>query len=175
MLGLEIDSERFYHFSHPLKEKYNPLWLEYINCVERIFEWDSYGRFIPIEFDDNIDQIKLSKANLSGIDLEGSYLYNIDFSNSDLSSANLKNTILIDINFTNANLSRVDFRDAIIYANMKNTNFYMSRLDRVNFCGSNLSNANLKRAKLKKADLSYSNLEGVNIDFTQFDRTNLNS
>jgi uncharacterized protein YjbI with pentapeptide repeats len=81
-----------------------------------------------------------TKADFSGITLEGVELNGINIPQADLSSSNLEQAKL-----KNANLS---------YTNMVSTNLKSTELEAANLKGANLSNADLKEANLLNADIT---------------------
>jgi len=158
--------------SYTWLEKFNLLWSDFHNPIHQRFEWDSYGAFIPTEYDDLLDTNNLSSANLSGINFEGSYLYRTNFSHANLSHAILRNTILLDVNFQDADLKHADLRHSIVTGNLQGAvNLYMARLDQCSLNGCNLRDANLKRAKLRKASFSGADLRNADLSNAHFDRT----
>jgi uncharacterized protein YjbI with pentapeptide repeats len=177
ILGSRTYNTLIEYVSPSLLKRFNPLWADYRTPGAnefRIFEWDSYGRFIPVEYNDLLPPRDLSGADLSGINLEGSYLYPVDLSNANLTGANLRNAILIDADLKGADLSRADLRRSLLEADLRDANLYMARLERAALCGSDMRGANLKRAKLKKANLSSTDLRGANLSKAHFDQTGLN-
>lgn len=159
----------------PESEAYSPLWADFRNPVDRRFEWDFWGRFIPIEYDDLLPPRDLAGVNLSGVDLTGAYLYPVDLSNANLSGADLREAKLMDANLQGVDLSRADLRDSILEsANLRAANLYMARLERATLASSDLREANLRRAKLRKAVLVATDLRGADLKKAHFDRTWLN-
>ena len=135
------------------------------------FEWDSDGRFVPIELEDLPEERDLENAKLSGVNLSSAYLYPVNLSGADLEGADLRKAKLIDVKLRGANLSRADMRDAMLLdVDLKGANLYMARMDRARLPGA-VRNANLKRAKLKKASLADADLRGACLDYAHFDRT----
>ena len=154
-------------------EKFNLLWADFHDPIHRRFEWDTYGAFIPIEYDDLLDT-NLSGLDLSEINFQGSYLYRTNFSNTNLSHAVLRNTILLDVNFQGADLSHADLRDSIVTGNLQSVNLYMARLDHCTMNECNLQGANLKRAKLRKTSFAGADLRNADLSNAHFERTILN-
>lgn len=91
----------------------------------------------------------LSGANLSGTNLHDADLISVNFSNANLTGVNLTDTTLDDTNFSNADLTGADFSHAFAHGF-------------VNFQGANLSGANLD-------NYSFDNegRDGVRINFYQ--------
>ncbi len=157
-------------------DKFNILWADYRNPLPlgSRFEWDRYGSFIPVELDDSLPERNLSNANLSGINLEGSYLYPVNFCNANLAHANLRNTILHDVNLQGADLSHTDLRRSVVRGNLQGVNLSMARLEGCDLSGCNLQGANLQRTKLQKANLAGADMRQANLSKAHFERTVLN-
>lgn len=163
------DSRRFDSAEHPDATKWNPLWLDYQGL--RDCSWDQSGRCLFEERDDLPDARNLSNLDLHGIDLQGSYLYPVDFSHTSLKGADLKRCILIDCDLSSADLSRTDLREARIHhCVLRDANFYMARMDRCHIWDCDARNVNLHRAKLKKTLLLRLDLRGSVLN-GHFDRS----
>jgi uncharacterized protein YjbI with pentapeptide repeats len=153
---------------------FNPLWDDFHNPLNRRFEWDDYGAFVPIECDDILPDRDLSKANLTGINLEGSYLYPVNFSGANLHRANLRNAILHSVNLSGADLSYADLRRARVRGDLQSANLYMAKLERCTLKGCDLRGADLRRAKLQETNLANTDLRTANLSKAHFGRTMLN-
>ncbi len=169
ILGATTDTDLI-QSPHTLLDKFNPLWMDCRNFVYRRVEWASYGRFIPKEYGDILPR-ELGGVNLSGINLEGSYLYPVDFSHANLNHSNLRNSIFIDVNFEGADLNHADLRHAKISGTMKGANLYMARLEHSELGGCDLREVNLERAKLQKASLVGADLRGADLSKSHFKET----
>lgn len=156
-----------------LAERHNPLWADYRNVIDREFEWDAFGHFIPIELDE-LPPRDLASAVLSDARLDGSYLYPVDLRGADLRRVSLRNAILLDVDLRGADLSYADLRWATVRGNLADANLYMARLQRCSLAGCDLSGANLGRAKLRRSSLASSNLRGARLRYAHFDETILN-
>lgn len=154
--------------------KVNPLWTDFHNPIDRRFEWDTYGAFIPIEYDGLLPDRDVSGVDLSDINLEGSYLYPVNFSGTNLQRANLRNAILHSVNLEGANLSYADLRRARVYGNLQGANLYMARLEGCVLNRCNLQRADLRRAKLRKTRMANADLRKANLDKAHFSETMLN-
>ncbi|MCL0057507.1 pentapeptide repeat-containing protein [Dehalococcoidales bacterium] len=153
-------------------EDFNPLWNDYRWSFESEFEWDAWGHFIPVEFDDLLPMRDLSHVDLRGIDLSGSYLYRVKFEGANLSDAVIRKAQVFDcewagVDLNHADLRRTWFRDV----DMVNANLYMSRLNRTRFSSCHLNGADLRRAKLRKAWLVWSDLTNAKLAKAHFDQT----
>jgi uncharacterized protein YjbI with pentapeptide repeats len=153
-------------------EDFNPLWNDYRWSFESEFEWDAWGHFIPVEFDDLLPMRYLSNVDLRGIDLSGSYLYRVKFEGANLSNAVIRKAQVFDgewarVDLNHADLRRSWFRDV----DMVNANVYMSRLNRTRFSSCHLNGADLRRAKLRKARLVGSDLSNAKLAKAHFDQT----
>jgi len=152
--------------------EFNPLWNDYRWSFESEFEWDSWGHFIPVEFDDLLPIRDLSGVDLREIDLSGSYLYLVKFEHANLSNAVIRKAQVFDgewpsVDLNHADLRRTWFRDV----NMTNANLYMSKLNRTRFMSCRLESADFGRAKLRKAWLVGSNLTNAKLGKAHFDQT----
>lgn len=113
--------------------------------------------FTQINFDlkeENLQQVTLSHADFSGLDLSGvnfmnAILEGVNFSNADLSEACLIGANLWDAILENANLQGVDFTDA--------------KLIGADLCGANLEGANLTETDFTNAKITGINFAGVDI------------
>jgi uncharacterized protein YjbI with pentapeptide repeats len=95
-------------------------------------------------------------ANLTGADLSGLSLIQVDFTGAELKNANLQHTDLTQATLTSADLSGANLTDAeMVQAQAQNANFV----------GANLSGVDLSQADLTGANLSKTNLSGTS--FTQ--------
>jgi uncharacterized protein YjbI with pentapeptide repeats len=157
-----------------VSEKYNPLWCDFRNPIDPEFEWDSYGSFIPTEFDDLISPRDLSGACLSEVVLDGSYLYPINLANADLRASSLRNAILLHVDLRNANLSHADMRWAAVGGDLTGANLYMARLEHASLAGCKLRGADLRRSKLRGTNLEGADLRTARLAKAKFSETNLN-
>jgi hypothetical protein len=102
------------------------------------------------------DQQNMQCANLTGADLSGLSLIQVNFTGADLKDANLEHADLTQATLDSANLSGANLTDATMgQAEARETNFV----------GANLSGADLTQADLSGANLSKANLSGTS--FTQ--------
>lgn len=152
----------------------NPLWADYKD-FDREFEWDSYGIFIPIEYDDLLPPRDLSGLDLSGINLDGAYLYPVNFNGTNLTGASLRKAKLFDADLRAAILRYADLRRSILAsAKLEGCDMYMAKLQRVILASTDLRHANLRRAKLRKSFITSSDLRGAHLDKANFNQTWLN-
>lgn len=91
----------------------NPLWADYRD-FDREFEWDSYGTFIPTEYDDLLPPRDLSGLDLSGINLGGAYLYPVNFNGTNLTGASLRKAKLLDADLGGVILRYADLRRSFL-------------------------------------------------------------
>lgn len=111
------------------------------------------------------EDIDLTGADLSGLNLTDAFLRFSDLSGANLSGTNLHDADLIDVKLNNANLTGADLTDATFSdtdftgANLTGANLsgYHYVGDFVNFQGANLTDANLNSDDLKGCDSSKSN------------------
>jgi len=152
----------------------NPLWADY-RTYENEFEWDSFGAFIPTEYDDILPPRDLTGLDLSGINLAGAYLYPVNLSGTNLTGAVLRKAKLFDANMEGAILRYADIRRTNLSgSNLEGADLYMARLQRAVLTSANLKHANLGRAKLRNTFIISSDLRGACLAATHFERTWLN-
>lgn len=160
---------------NPTCRRYNPLWVDFLLFAgERDFKWDSSGRCLSVEeVESPLDppsRRNLSGADLTGIDLSGSYLYPIDFTKADLSGANLRHAIFIDCLFSSASLKRADLRGAHFFdCSVDAADFYMARMERVHMIDCDARGARLERAKLRRAGLIRVDLRDACLQYAHCD------
>src|SRR6266704_7163332 len=77
---------QFRYSDRPDWEQCNPLWTDYIGIRDDV-SWDQSGRCLFDESRDVPESRHLSGHDLTGIDLQGAYLYPIDFSGGSLRGA----------------------------------------------------------------------------------------
>jgi hypothetical protein len=158
--------------SPKMAERHNPLWADFRSPVDREFEWDAYGHCIPVEYDD-LPMRDLRGAHLVEANLEGSYLYPVDLEGANLSHATLRNSIVLDVNLRGADLSYADLRWATVTGDLRDSNLYMTKLQRCSLAGCDLRGADLRRAKLRRASLAGADLRGSALANAHFDETRL--
>jgi uncharacterized protein YjbI with pentapeptide repeats len=100
----------------------------------------------------DLSDLALLRADLSGADLSGQSLSNADLTGANLSGANLAGADLSDAFLESANLTG---------ANLTGANLSVAYLDRANLTGANFTNANFTNADLSGADLTDANLTGA--------------
>ncbi|MFC9768939.1 pentapeptide repeat-containing protein [Rhodococcus jostii] len=108
----------------------------------------------------NLEDLWVSRDNLSRINLSGANLPRAHMSGANLSGANLSGaTLLPDVDLSGTNLS--------------GANLYQAFLPHANLAGANLSGADLTIANLSDVDLSDANLSGANLYHAFLPRANL--
>ena len=121
-----------------------------------------------------LTDLDLREANLSHANLFGTTLSGKDLSGANLSYAFLKKSNLDDTNLTGANLFHANLIDADVrHANLSNANMTNSILWRTDFTNSNLTNADMTNAILTYAILLFVDLDGANLDGAGTHMTNL--
>lgn len=106
----------------------------------------------------------LSGANLSGVDLSRSILLNANLTKSNLTGAFLSATVLLGANLCNADLSDAFLPYAYLQdANLRNANLTNADLSAANLSYADLSGAILIRSNLLGANLLSSLLSGANL------------
>jgi uncharacterized protein YjbI with pentapeptide repeats len=117
---------------------------------------------------------RLSKANLSGVNLSEAILRGADLSGANLAEANLSLASLDAANLQGADLTGADLGQAnlslatLTGANLSRTNLRGAQLSAANLSGVDLSWAHLNGARLTKADL-----QGANLFYTDMTKTRL--
>ncbi|MGM3306077.1 NACHT domain-containing protein [Anabaena sp. WFMT] len=113
---------------------------------------------------------------LSGANLRGADLAEVDFSGANLAHADLSRANLNCANFSRTNCSgaymiSANFSEALFtHANLHEANFI-----RANLTGADLSSADLNYADLSLADLSGTNLSGANLEDVNFSGAKLSN
>lgn len=158
-------------FANSFDVAVNPLWADYKD-FDREFEWDSYGTFVPTEYDDFLPPRDLSGLDLSGINLAGAYLYPVNLSGTNLRGADLREAKLFEADLSGAVLRHADLRRANLdRAILRGSDLYMAKLQRAALTSTDLAGANLKRSKLRKAFVTSSDLRGAHLEKAHLDRT----
>jgi len=112
----------------------------------------------------------LSGVNLSGkvladVDFSGAQLNGAQFSSADLQGANLKRAKLIDSNLENARLVNVSLREAILrHAHLKGADLSGADLTEADLGGATLSNAILQNARFVRSRISGAQFSGAVFD-----------
>jgi len=115
------------------------------------FGWMASQRLFPVW---SMDDLDLSKINMSEINHGG-----LSFYRTNLSESNLSKSYLSGVSFLDANLSKIDLSGS----NLSGAEFYD-----VNLSGANLSNANLSRTLFFRADLSYADFSRSGLENSAF-------
>jgi uncharacterized protein YjbI with pentapeptide repeats len=139
----------------------------------------------------------LTNANLTGADLSYSDLTEVDLSGASLMNASLVNAVLHGTNARGTDFTSVDFTNATIFqahfdnANLTNTMFRATKIDRTTFAGANLShsrffdmsvtgntladadlkNTDFRRVDLRGASFGAAELDGIKFRYTCYDAT----
>jgi len=116
----------------------------------------------------DLSEVNLLLAKLSGVNFSGATLVLADLSQADLSGANLSGadlsgadlllTDFSDADFSGADLSVADLSGA----NLSNAKLQAASLPQTDLSGADLSKSDLSRTDLSGADLSKSDLSGAN-------------
>lgn len=117
-------------------------------------------------------QLDLSCANLSGADLRGISLIqvqmqgvlatNANFTGDDLGQATLTGAVLRGANLSGADLTQATLTGADLSgADLSHARLGQAEASHANFSGANLSNADLTQTTLTDADLSHANVGGA--------------
>jgi len=112
-----------------------------------------------IERNDELADIDLSEAELSGVDFSETVLTDIDFSGANLENAN----------FQDAEFRRLDFSDA----NLRDANLSGVKAETNLFTDARLGSADLSDAFLVESDFSGANLMRANLEGANLDNANL--
>lgn len=118
---------------------------------------------------------RLADANLSGANLRGFQLRNVDLTGANLHAANLAGIDLSGANLSGANLSEADLdganlsgsilRDANLHGVTLNSTVNLANADIKGAIlrGAKLSGASLSKLDLRNSNLSYTDLSGVDL------------
>lgn len=120
----------------------------------------------------------LSNQDLSGLDLRGATLDEVNLGGADLRSVDLSRSTLEGANLHNANLERAK----LIGAKMAGADLEIALLSDANFQGADLTGASLRDARFARASFVDANLTGAdlghamfkNVDFKGADLRNVN-
>lgn len=121
---------------------------------------------------------------LSGSDLAGATLFNVDFSGTDLrdsklQGANFEKATLIRAALSGSDATGADFSRVEAYrttfANMvaKGANFSSAELQRADFSGADLEGANFNKSELGRAVFNDALLTGASFQFANLSRVEL--
>ena len=108
-----------------------------------------------------LERPNFTGTNLSGVDFTGAWVYRPDFTNADLTEATLKNVVCFTPTFENTTFTGADFSGAEVYAHrgsVSGTNFSKTDLTGVNFSGASLFSANFSGSDLSEVNLSNAKL-----------------
>lgn len=106
---------------------------------------------------------------LTGVNLSGKHLVNVDFSWANLERANLSGADLFGANFSNASATAA----SLFKANLTGANFSGADFSEAQLIEANLDSAHLKGANFSGANLSKSKLASAYLNKTIFVSTNL--
>jgi len=109
------------------------------------------------------------EPDLSGADLEGEILAEVDFCRTNLSKANLNSAILREANLFEANFEEAN----LTWSNFFNAYLMQAKLVKAKIREADFSNADLTKADLSEADLSESTLNNANLCEATLDQSTL--
>lgn len=123
---------------------------------------DRYVKGVRDFAQQNLSQLNLPEADLSGgifhesklrrVNLQKANLTRADFGKASLAKANLRNATLVRAYFAGADLEEADLRGA----DLSHANFSKANLNKANLCGANLSNAKITEQQLAIAKTNWS-------------------
>jgi uncharacterized protein YjbI with pentapeptide repeats len=125
--------------------------------------------------------ISLSRAELTGINLNTVFLPQANLRETFLTDANFLGAELQGVNFSVAELSRAGLSDTFLFeanlsrAQLSNAKLQRAILVRANLSGADLNNADLSGAFLVRANLRGANLRGANLRNANLNEANLSS
>jgi uncharacterized protein YjbI with pentapeptide repeats len=163
------------------RQTVSPLWVDRQRVWEPLFHWEDDG-FQPLleatweEQEDwpEIEQTDLSGQNLSGLNLQGAYLYRVNLAGSILRRAKLQAAILVEVDLSQADLEKADLRETrAIGVRMKGANLTQARLERATLARADFSEARLTRARLRRANLALTAWRDAILTRARFSRNNL--
>jgi uncharacterized protein YjbI with pentapeptide repeats len=106
----------------------------------------------------------LPDANMRGVVLSDSQLYEANLQGADMYGANLSNAVMWGINLSDANL---------IVANMQNTDLISANMSGATLRGADLSGAGLFDSDLSNAELHDANFSGADLESANLSNANL--
>lgn len=123
---------------------------------------DRYVKGVRDFAQQNLSQLNLPEADLSGgifhesklrrVNLQKANLARADFGKASLAKANLRNANLVRAYFAGADLEEADLRGA----DLSHANFSQANLNKANLCGANLTNAKITENQLAVAKTNWS-------------------
>jgi len=114
-----------------------------------------------VSFDNIVEVTQLFENDLSGINLSGKILHNLNFINKDFSFANFDQTSIKKVNFLNSNLT--------------NSHLNLAEIDNVHFTNSMLQNSQIKYSILENISFNNSSLSGLNLQKSHIKNSNLSN
>ena len=142
---------------------------------ERIIDEFTITSFLK-PFSNNSDflNIEFKNGDLSGKNLAGKVLTDLDLSNIKLTNADLSNSILIGTKLVGADLTNADLTGvSLSNTDLTEANLRGADLTDTNLSGKDLSGMDLSGVKLTGADLTDVNLSGMDLTKVNFDMTDL--
>ncbi len=118
-----------------------------------------------------------SGQDLTGVDLAGQELFEVNFSHAILTEANLAGAAFADVNFSHAILTGANLASAMLVeanlegANLERANLEWADLHLVNLVGANLHRANLSYAQVHEADMTNADLSKADLSYARISRT----
>ncbi len=122
----------------------------------------------------NLSKVNLESANLSNADLRGAFLREANLQGAILFMADLVVTNLQNVCLQKANLQGADLYKANLgKADLREANLMQANIRRANLLNANLEAANLQEADLLEAKLMQANLSRADLQKANLERTNL--
>ncbi len=129
-------------------------------------------------YDGSLDKANLCNANMQGIKLSRSMLFDCDFAVETHSEPprkpNLSGAVMIKANLIQVSISDAIMKESVLwYANLQESKIFGCDLEKAQIVGANLYRANLFLSSLKGANLTGANLEGADLTHTEFDENTI--
>ncbi|HEU5380017.1 MAG TPA: toll/interleukin-1 receptor domain-containing protein [Ktedonobacteraceae bacterium] len=130
--------------------------------------WNQWREDQSEDIQIDLNEAKLSGANLHRANLSGANLHDADLSNTNLSRINLSYAHLHYVRLNNAKLEQANLQGADLQqADLTGAYLGFANLNSANLCQTHLTRADLTHANLSSADLTLSDLGKTNLSFTQ--------
>ncbi len=128
--------------------------------------WNKWREDNP-DIHPDLKEALLFSQNLSGANLSGANLLEVDLHWANLSKANLSGAILCGVDLFETNLSGADLREA----NLLEANLHKANLSGADLRGAKMYVANLVQANLSKANFTNCRIYGISVWDAQLEGT----
>lgn len=146
-----------------------------------VFHWegDSFCCLLESNWEEvedwpEVEVADLARAELPGINLQGSYLYRVNLAGANLEGAKMQRAIFVEVDLSDANLRGADLRECLAAGSrFQRADLTGTRAERTNLRRADFSGADLSRVRFRRANLSATIWRQSTLSRTRFDRNNL--